>query len=189
MKSNKDGFVVVPYPRNRLLMFDGGRLGIRKHMIHGITEFDITETREKIQLFRLRTGEPLSFSAFFLASLGKAIAADKQLHAYRNWRNQLVIFDDVDVNMLFEVDVNGQQTIRPHTLRGINRRSFIEIEKEIRDFQSHHQESRESKFIEWFVLLPGFIRRFFLAYLLGTPRLLKEYYGTVMVSSVVCWQG
>ena len=42
------------------------------------------------------------------------------MHAYRSWRNQLIIFDDVDVNMLFEVEVEGKKTIRPHILRGVN---------------------------------------------------------------------
>ena len=45
------------------------------------------------------------------------------MHAYRNWRNQLIIFDEVDVNMLFEVEVDGVKTIRPHILRGVNKKS------------------------------------------------------------------
>jgi len=56
-----------------------------------------------------------------LACLGQAIDADKQVHAYRSWRNQLIIFDEVDVNMLFEVEVDGKKTIRSHILRGVNR--------------------------------------------------------------------
>jgi len=39
-------------------------------------------------------------------------------------------------------------------------------------------------FIDRFVLLPGFIRRLFLWVLFKNPQLVKEYYGTVLVSSV-----
>jgi pyruvate/2-oxoglutarate dehydrogenase complex dihydrolipoamide acyltransferase (E2) component len=184
MKANEARYQLVPYPRNRLLMVDGGRLARRKHTIHGLVEFDITATREAIRRYRQRTGESLSFSAFFLSSLGRAIDADKQMHAYRNWHRQLVLFDEVDVNMLFEVDVEGVKTIRPHILRGVNHKSMEALEAEIRAFQAGHAQSEESRFIELFVRLPGFARRFFLWALLKTPRMVKDYYGTVLVSSV-----
>ncbi len=143
-------------------MVDGGRLALQKHTVHGLVEFDITLARETIRQHRAETGEAISFSAFFLSCLGKAIDQDKQMHAYRNWRNKLIIFDEVDVNMLFEVEVDGKKTIRPHILRGVNKKNTREIHEEIRAFQNQHQTSQESKFIDGFVRLPGFIRRFFL---------------------------
>lgn len=184
MKTKQAVQTTVPYPRSRLLMVDGGRMGLRKHTVHGLVEFDVTQARETIRQHKAQTGETLSFSAFILACLGKAIDMNKPLHAYRNWRRQLIIFDEVDVNTLFEVEVDGKKTIRPHILRGVNKKSFQEIHQEIRSFQQEHKSSQESKFIERFVLLPGFIRRLFLRILLKTPGLIKEYYGTVLVTSV-----
>ncbi|MCC6147651.1 MAG: 2-oxo acid dehydrogenase subunit E2 [Anaerolineaceae bacterium] len=184
MKTKNENRTVLPYPRTRLLMVDGGRMGRQKHTIHGLVELDITRAREKLRQYRVQTGKALSFSAFFLACLGKAIDQDKQMHAYRDWRNRLFLFDEVDVNMLFEVEVEGRKTIRPHILRSVNYKSMGEIQEEIRIFQGGHQNSRESKFIEWFVRLPGFIRRISLRVLLKNPQLIKEYYGTVLVSSV-----
>jgi pyruvate/2-oxoglutarate dehydrogenase complex dihydrolipoamide acyltransferase (E2) component len=165
-------------------MTDGGQMGLRKHIVHGLVELDITNAREAIRRHKAETGEALSFSAFFLSCLGRAIEADRHMHAYRSWRNQLIIFDEVDVNMLFEVDVDGMKTIRPHIVRGVNQRSMREIHEEIRAFQSGHQNSQEAKFIDQFVLLPGFIRRLFLWALFQDPHWIKEYYGTVLVSSV-----
>ena len=184
MNSKQSNYTATPYPRIRLLMADGGRMGLMKHTIHGLVEFDITQAREIIHRHKAQTGEALSFSAFFLACLGEAIDQDKQMHAYRNWRNQLIVFDEVDVNMLFEVEVAGEKTIRPHIIRGVNKKSIREIHEEIRAFQRGHQSSQESKFIDRFVLLPGFIRRLFLWSLFKNPLWIKEYYGTVLVSSV-----
>ena len=184
MKSKRSNHTAVPYPRIRLLMVDGGRMGLSKHTVHGLAEFDITKAREAIRQHKAQTGEALSFSAFFLVCLGHAIDQDKQMHAYRNWRSQLIIFDEVDVNMLFEVELDGKKTIRPHIIRGVNKKSIREIHEEIRAFQSQHQSSRESTFIDRFVLLPGFFRRLFLWVLFKNPQLIKEYYGTVLVSSV-----
>ena len=165
-------------------MVDGGRMGLRKHTIHGLVEFDVTQAREVIRRHKAETGETLSFSAFFLACLGKTIDANKHIHAYRDWRKQLIIFDEVDVNTLFEVEVDGKETIRPHILRGVNKKTFHDIHQEIRAFQQDHQSSEESTFIDWFVRLPGFVRRLFLRVLLKNPQLIKEYYGTVLVTSV-----
>ena len=165
-------------------MVDGGRLARQKHIIHGLVEFDVTLARATLRQHKEQTGESLSFSAFFLACLGKAIDLDKRVHAYRNWRNQLIIFDEVDVNMLFEVEVDGKKTIRPHILRGVNKKGIRELHGEIRAFQMEHKSSQESRFIEAFVRLPGFVRRLFLWALFKNPRLLKEYYGTVLVSSI-----
>lgn len=184
METQHNLYTALPYPRPRLLMVDGGQLGRQKHVVHGLVEFDITRAREAIRQHRVRTGEALSFSAFFLACLGRAIDQDKQIHAYRDWRNQLILFDEVDVNMLFEVEVDGQKTIRPHILRGVNKKVMREIHEEIRAFQNEHESSRESKFIEWFVRLPGFFRRLFLGILFQNPQLIKDYYGTVLVTSV-----
>lgn len=184
MKAKHDSHTVLPYPRTRLLMVDGGRMGLRKHTVHGLVEFDITQAREAIRQHKAQTGETLSFSAFFLTCLGKAIAMNKHMHAYRNWRNRLIIFDEVDVNTLFEVEVDGKRTIRPHILRGVNKKSFREIHQEIRAFQQAHTSSQEAKFIEWFVRLPGFVRRLFLWTLFKNPQLIKDYYGTVLVTSV-----
>ena len=184
MKTTQNTYTATPYPRIRLLMTDGGRLGLMKHTVHGLVEFDITQARESIRQHKTQTGEALSFSAFFLACLGKAIDQDKQMHAYRDWRNRLIIFDEVDVNMLFEVEVNGEKTIRPHIIRGINKRGVREIHEEIRAFQKGHQSSQESKLIDRFVQLPGFVRRLFLWALFKNPNWIKDYYGTVLVSSL-----
>jgi hypothetical protein len=184
MKADEAAYEVLPYPRSRLLMVDGGRLANRKHTIHGLVAFDITDTQQALRRHRRRTGDPLSFSAFFLACLGRAIDENKQLHAYRTWRRRLILFDEVDVNMLFEVEVAGETIIRPHILRDVNHKSPAALEAEIRAFQAGHAQSGESRFIDLFVRLPGVARRFFLWALLKSPRMVKVYYGTVLVSAL-----
>jgi len=75
-------------------MVDGGRMGLQKHTVHGLVEFDVTQARETIRQHKAQTGEALSFSAFFVACLGKAIGVDTSMHAYWNWRNQVICFDE-----------------------------------------------------------------------------------------------
>lgn len=68
--------------------------------MHGLVEFDATCARAAIHRHKTQTGESLSFTAFMLACLGKAIDANKHLHVYRSWRNQLILFEEVDAQHL-----------------------------------------------------------------------------------------
>jgi hypothetical protein len=109
---------------------------------------------------------------------------NKHMQAYRTWWDKLVIFDDVDVNTMFEVEVDGRKIIRPHIIRSVNKKTLRDIHEEIRAFQSRHESSKEASFIGWFVLLPAFIRRLFLGVLFKSPHLLKEMNGTVSLTAV-----
>ena len=165
-------------------MVDGGRRGRQKHTIHGLFEVDVTLPRQVIREHKARTGESLSFTAFLIACLGQAVEKNKPMQAYRDWRGRLIVFDDVYVNTLFEVEEQGRKIIRPHILQAVNRKSFGELHEEIRAFQAGHQASAEAGAIRWFVHLPAFIRRLSLSLLFLNPHWIKDMYGTVMMTSV-----
>lgn len=177
-------YQIVPFPKIRRLMVDGGQLARQKHLIHGLIEVDVTAARQIVRTHKAMTGETLSFTAFILACLGRAIDQHKQLLTYRTWGGNLVVFDDADVNTMFEVEVDGQKIIRPHIIRAVNRKSFREIHEEIRAFQQNHASGQEGKWIDRFVLLPACIRRLALHAVLKTPRWLQNMNGTVSLTSV-----
>lgn len=179
-----ENYQIIPFPKIRRLMVDGGHMARQKHLIHGLVEMDVTDARRSIRDHKLRTGETISFTAFVMACLGQAVDMNKHMQAYRTWREQLVIFHDVDVNTMFEVEADGRKIIRPHIIRAVNRKSLRNIHNEIRTFQAAHEHGREANFIGWFVLLPAFIRRFFLAMLFKSPLMLKDMNGTVSLTSV-----
>ncbi|PDW03342.1 hypothetical protein CJ255_09155 [Candidatus Viridilinea mediisalina] len=174
----------IPYPRMRLPMVDGGRMGRRKHTVHGLLEVDVTEARQRLRNHQAQTGAALSFTAFILACLGQALNAHRAMHAYRNWRNQLIIFDEVDVNTLVEVEVAGRRSIRPAILRAVNTKSVAMLHHELRNFQGSAEQSHEAQFLRRFVRLPGVVRRIFYAVLFSNPHLIKHYFGTVALSSL-----
>lgn len=184
MISNNEDYRVVPFPKIRRLMVDGGRLARQKHTVHGLAEMDVTCPRQAIRDHKAKTGESLSFTAFIMTCLGHAVDMNKHMQAYRTWWDRLVIFEDVDVNTMFEVEVDGRKIIRPHIIRAVNRKTCRDIHDEIRAFRAGHEGSREASFIGWFVLLPAFIRRLFLGALFKSPRMLKEMNGTVSLTAV-----
>lgn len=178
------GYQVIPFPKIRRLMVDGGRLARQKHLIHGLVEIDVTDARRLIREHKTKTGEALSFTAFIISCLGRTVDMNKHMQAYRTWREKVVIFEDVDVNTMFEVEVDGRKLIRPHIIRAVNKKTLREVHEEIRAFQNEHEGGREANFIGWFVLLPAFIRRLFLGMLFRNPHWLKDMNGTVSLTSV-----
>lgn len=168
----------------RRFALDAGRLGRRKHIVHGLLEMDVTEARQYIREHKARTGESLSFTAFVITCLAKAVDMNKEVHAQRNWRNQLIIFDDVDINTMIEVELDNRKVPMPHIIKAANRKTFWEIYEEIRATQAKPASSTESRFMRSFLLLPWTIRRLFYWVVMRNPRLAREYTSSVMVTAV-----
>lgn len=179
-------YSVVPFPRMRQLVVDAGWMGRRRHVIHGLLEVDVTEARRRIRAHRERTGEMLSFSAFVIACVGRAVDSDRSVHAYRNWRNQLIVFDDVDVLIAIEITTGGTTFPLVHPIRAANRRSVREIHDEIRAIQAAPQrsESLQGSLLRWFYLLPTFVRHLVYRWVEKNPHWRKHYGGTVGLTSV-----
>ncbi len=54
----------------------------------------------------------------------------------RNWRGDLVIFEDVDVSILIEREKAGEKYPLAYIVRSANKKSFREINAEIRQVQA-----------------------------------------------------
>ncbi len=178
-------YTAVPFPRERWLMVDGGRIGRQKHLIHGLVEFDVTQPRAVLREHKRQTGETLSFTAFVAHCLGQAVGQNKHMHAYRNRRSQLILFDDVDVQTIFAVKAQGgHDKILPHILRGANQRPVRDLHDEIRAFQTGHGTSAEEHSFGWFVRLPGPVRRAVYWASLRNPPAFKSTMGTVSLTAI-----
>src|SRR5436853_5507494 len=129
MKKNHNGYKIVAFPRMRRLMITIGRVTSHRHIIHGLVEIDVTRARQLMREHKARTGESLSFTAFLAACVGHAVAMNKEVHAYRNWRGQLVLFDDVDINIQIERDMQGQTFPVPPIVRQAHNSTIIDIQQ------------------------------------------------------------
>lgn len=180
----QNGYTIEPYPRMRRFSLDAGRLGRQRHIIHGLLEVDVTEARQVIREHRARTGESLSFTAFIIACLAEAVDKNKQVHAQRDWRNRLIIFDDVNVNIMVEAELEGRKVPMPHIIQAANRKTFREIHDEIRAAQSEPAGSGEATFMRWFLVLPWPVRRIFYWVVMRFPRLARRLTSSVLVTAV-----
>jgi pyruvate/2-oxoglutarate dehydrogenase complex dihydrolipoamide acyltransferase (E2) component len=179
-----ESFEVRPFPRGRGEIIDALEVGVRRHMVHALLELDVTRPRQRIREHEARTGERLSFTAFVVASLARAIDGDRRLHACRDWRGRLVLFDEVDVVTLIESEVD--EVAIPHVIRAANRRTVQEIHAEIRAVQAAPGRSaqRSGVLARLSRFTPGFLRRLFFRVLRRSPRLMKRSAGTTLVTAV-----
>ena len=107
-----------------------------KHSIYALLEVDVTRTRQFIEDHKAQTGEALSFTGYLAFCLARAVDEDKSVQAYLKGRKHLVVFDDVDVFLPVERELGGTPAAIPYIIRRANHKSFLEIHREIRDFQS-----------------------------------------------------
>jgi pyruvate/2-oxoglutarate dehydrogenase complex dihydrolipoamide acyltransferase (E2) component len=184
MTSKKESYRLVPIPRKRRFSLDAGRMGRKRHIVHGLAELDVTVARKSIREYRDRTGERLSFTAFIINCLGEAISRHEQLHAYRNWRGQLVIFKDVNIVTMIEAELDGRKIPMPYVLRAVNRRSLLELHREIRSVQSAPAQSGEARFMNWFLILPWPLRRLFYWIVMRIPQFFRSNSSSVLVTAV-----
>lgn len=186
MKQQRADAQVVPYPKFRRWMAAGYRSVHHKPYIHGLLEVDVTGPRAVLRAHQAKTGKSLSFTAFLITCLAKAVDEDKAVQAYRQGRNKLILFEDVDVYTLVEHDIAGQKYIMPHVIRAANRKTLDELHHEIRAAQGADMANILKRFR--LMLLPTVLFRPFLwAFIwIGRrrPRLWKQISGTVGITAV-----
>ena len=185
-KKNRE-YEVTPFPRIRQIIIDSGRLCNRKHTVRGLLEFDVTNVRKFIREHKKTTGETLSFTAFVIACVGRAVDANRLIHAYRNLRSKLIIFNDVDVLTYIEIDLEGEKFPLAYVVRAANRKTWREIHDEIRGIQTKPEQSPNAnrwQSMRFFMLLPGFIRNIIYRVVNRSPHTWKKYVGTVYLTSV-----
>ncbi len=129
MKQKRADYKVAPYPKFRRFEAVMLRSIQRMPMIHGLLEVDVTKVRMFLREHKAKTGETLSFTAFIITCLAKAVDENKSVQAYRKGRNQLILFEDVDVNIQIEHEINGQKQAMVYILRAANRKTFREIHR------------------------------------------------------------
>lgn len=177
-----NNYTIEPFPLERKIIMDSVRLGQRRPMISGFIEVDVTNARPIV-----RTHD-LSFTAFLLTCLGKAVAEHKHVHALRNWRGQLVIYDDVDVSILIEIDLSSHKFPVAHVVRATNQRDIGDITAEIRNIQNNPDRSATLSLWKWpiklFMRLPTFMRLPLYRFLTINPHRVQRIAGTVLLTAV-----
>jgi pyruvate/2-oxoglutarate dehydrogenase complex dihydrolipoamide acyltransferase (E2) component len=178
---------IRPFQRWRKVIVDAGRASRSRHPMIGLIEVDVTEARRRIASHQEATGDRISFTAFVASCVARAVVADRGVQAYRDLRGRLIVFDDVDINILMEVTVDGRPFPMNHVVRAADKRTVLDIHREIRSIQ--HDPSRSetaalARSAAFLTALPSFIRATGIRSLHRLPVQQKKLVGTVAVDAV-----
>lgn len=183
-KEQQEGYQVVPFQVMRRFAVDSGRLSRMRNYMIGLLEFDVTDARREIRAHKAATGEAVSFTAFIVHCLAKAVEKHRQVQAMPDWRERLVIFDDVNITVLIEVDTEQGKIPVPYLLRKANHKSVREISNEIRNCQEKPSGMKEAQFMRYFLRLPWFLRHLCYSMILKNPTRSRNIVCPVLLTAV-----
>lgn len=125
-----------------------------------------------------------STTAFIIYCASKAIEEHPHVHAYRDWRGRLVIFEDINITCMVEVDFGHRKIPIPHVFKSVNRSTLGQIHEEMRAAQNSPHATAEAGFMRWFLLLPAVVRRAFYWVVMRFPAAFRETSSPVMITAV-----
>ena len=176
--------------RTRIATFDIFDVGLHKHHINAILEFDVTDSRAKLRDLR-KTGTTVSFNAWLIKVIGKALQKHPEAAAYFYNKKRLIIFNDINVSMIVEKKIGDSKVPIPLVIEKVNEKSAFEITQEIENAKSQDLNSKDivlkkqsSSYQRLYYYLPGFIRRLFWRLLLKSPKTAYKTMGNVAVTSI-----
>jgi pyruvate/2-oxoglutarate dehydrogenase complex dihydrolipoamide acyltransferase (E2) component len=181
------------FPQFRNPTIDTLVWGRQRHHIPILLEIDVTEAREAIHDRKAKTGQGISFTGWIVKCLAQAISEHKYVHALRQGKRKLVVFDDVDVTIIIERAADdGEKLPMPYIIRKANEKTVAEIHGEIRAAQQLSVEGEvqiDSPRAAWmtklFTILPRLLRNWlFWQPVLRNPFLFKRMMGTVSVTAL-----
>jgi len=181
--AGRDSFQTRPFLKIRKGYLDVMAAGRRKNIIHGLIEIDVTQPRRVLRRCAA-TGEDLSFTAFLMHAVARAVDEDRILHAYRR-RNRLILFDDVDINVQIEVELAGQRIVKSLLVRAANRKSVQQLSAEVHaGMTADPGGDRRYRGALAFLSVPEPVRALVLRAAMRNPHWVKQFGGTVGISSV-----
>ena len=174
----------------RIATFDIFEVGMKKHHISAMLEFDVTESRAQLRELR-KNGKSVSFNAWLIKVIATVLAKYPEAAAYVCNKKKLTIFDDINVSLIVEKKTGDTRVPIPLVIENANRKTAAEISGEIDAAKSQDLKKgdivlkqKSSAYQRLYYHLPGFIRRLFWRLLLKNPKAAYRTMGNVSVTSV-----
>lgn len=184
------GYKIQKFPKTRIATIDVCAIGQEKHHIAAMIEVDVTGSREKIKQYR-REVNKISFTAWLIKTIGLTIKDHEHVAAYLIGKSKVVIFNDINISISVEKELDGHKVPIPLIIEKANERSIESITQQINEARDAVLtdkdivlQSRSSQFERLYCMLPGFVRRFVWRYLLRHPHIAFSKMGNVAITSI-----
>ncbi len=190
---NAKNFHTIPYPSSRQLTFDMGKIGLGKHHVKALLEVDVTDAWDAVRASR-RSGRKISFTAWLLKVIADCAAQHPPVAGLNQAaRGRVVVFDDIDLSIVVEKEVNGALVPLPYVIRKADQKTIFQIQDEIEAARSQAVQGEGDYvlgegggpgYLKWFTRLPQWLRLILFRVYLSDPLRVKNAMGTIMVTTV-----
>lgn len=185
-------FHEIEYPSSRTFTFDMGKVAAGRHHVRALLEVDVTDVWDAVLQSR-RGGRKVSFTAWLLKVTADCVALHQPAAGFnRPARSRVLVFEDVDISIMVEKEVNGTPVPLPYVVRQADRKTIFDIQDEIAAAKSQTVDeqnyvlgkSGSPAWMKWFTRLPQGLRLLLFRIYLSDPRRVKAAMGNVMVTTV-----
>lgn len=178
------------FPRSRVATIDTFAVGLRKHHVSALLEFDVTDSRRRLQEER-RKGIRISFNAWLIKVISNVIEQHPEAGAFLKGKKKLILFKDVNISLMVEKKVGVERVPVPLVIEKANEKSAEEISAEIEKAKNQPFSKKDivlrkkpAPMERLYYRLPGFLRRSIWKMMLNNPRFAYHKMGNVMITSV-----
>jgi len=182
----------IKFPVTRIATQDVGRISGQRHFIPALLEFDVTDIRNSIKNLRKIKTKHLSFTAWLIKTISITLEEFPAAHSFLKNKRKAVSFDDIDISITVEREYQGELVPLPYVIRQTNKKDFFEITNEILNAKNQNVssdnvilgEKKHNFGIKLYYMLPGFLRRAIMRFMLGRPSSAQKMMGSVVITSV-----
>ena len=93
----KSAYRFSDIPRSRVATFDTFAVGLSRHHVSALLEFDVTDSRKRIREAR-KGGQCISFNGWLIKVIGNTLCNHPEAAAYLYSKKKLIIFDDINIS-------------------------------------------------------------------------------------------
>jgi pyruvate/2-oxoglutarate dehydrogenase complex dihydrolipoamide acyltransferase (E2) component len=176
-------------PPSRIATFDTFSIGLLKHHVSALLEFDVTESRKKLHDLRMK-GTNVSFNGWIFKVISSVLQKHPEASAFLYSKRKLIIFSDINISVIVEKKLNNKKVPIPVLIEKVNRKSAKEITAEIESAKNREISNNDfvlnkktSRFESLYSLMPGFIRRFTWKLMLRNPKLVYKKMGNAVITA------
>lgn len=185
-----NAFYFQSIPQSRIATIDTFSIGLQKHHVTALLEFDVTDSRKKIYDLR-KEGVNISFNAWLIKVIGNTLMNNPEASGYIYNKKKLIIFNDINISIIVEKIVNGNKVPIPLVIEKVHEKSAPEITSEINSAKNQQLSNKDTvinsspSFSERiYFYLPGWLRRTAWRVMLRYPEFVYKKMGNAVVTSV-----
>ena len=177
-------------PPSRIATFDVFSIGLKKHHVTALLEFDVTDTRQKLRELK-RSGQKISLNAWIIKAISRALEQHPEAAAFLYSKRKLITFTDINISVLVEKKLDEKRVPIPLVIEKTNQKSAAEITAEIEAAKNQalaegdivlNKPSR--KYERLYYRLPRFLRLAVWKFMLRNPKTAYKNMGNAVVTSL-----